>query len=298
MSRNRNYLVTVNYRDDDEQPWETINEARLRLVGGENPDIKYACAQIEAGETGRPHVQAVVCFRQPKSLSAARDSIGIEGIHLEAIGSTQADLRRCIDYCRKAAGRIEGPWEWGEAPAQGRRSDLATVASRIIRGEDERKLAFEYPSTFIQYGRGIRVFQGLIQQPQAQDRKLYWIAGTTGVGKSHLAWNRFPDAYGLFQWKWWEGYGGQSVVIADDLDLTEVQVGEFLRYTDRWPARVPIKGGSVPIRFTTIIFTSNVPWEDFKARLSNDGNQLDAVQRRLTKSIWATQREDLIDFFD
>lgn len=295
--RVRSWLLTVNYKDSDADPLDTLNDAQFEIFGRENPGLAYAIGQFEVGETGRPHLQAFLRWEQPKSLGQCREWGG-EGWHWEPVRGAKSDTRRCIDYCSKTSGRLEGPWQVGEAPDQGVRSDLSAVARAVLDGESDHKLAQLYPATFVQYGRGLRVLRAAVEQPRIQERKLYWIAGASGIGKSHRAWTQYPDAYPLATWKWWDGYSGQSAVIADDVCISDINCEEFLSIVDKWPRRLPVKGGFVGRDWVVIVFTSNVSWDVFKSTISAKPEQWDALDRRLTKAIWAETQEELEGFFD
>jgi hypothetical protein len=74
---------------------------------------KYAVWQVEAGDSGTPHLRAtlvfkkVVYFNQIKRLYPGARKTNIRKV---------TNLANAIEYCRKEKGRLEGPWERGEAP--------------------------------------------------------------------------------------------------------------------------------------------------------------------------------------
>ena len=86
---------------------------------------------------------------------------------------------------------------------------------------------------------------------------LYW--GATGVGKSRRAWEELGlDAYPKDpRTKFWCGYKGQKNVIVDEF-RGGIDVGHVLRWLDRYPVNVEIKGCSMPLSAERFIFTSNL----------------------------------------
>ena len=56
--------------------------------------------------------------------------------------------------------------------------------------------------------------------------------------------------------QWWQGYNGQTDVIIDDFRGDMCRMHTLLRYLDRYPVQVPIKGSSCWLRATRIIITS------------------------------------------
>lgn len=83
--------------------------------------------------------------------------------------------------------------------------------------------------------------------------------GATGTGKSRRAWDEAgPDAYCKDpRSKFWCGYQGQQHVIVDEF-RGGIDISHMLRWLDRYPVRVEIKGSSRPLRATKIWITSNV----------------------------------------
>jgi len=86
---------------------------------------------------------------------------------------------------------------------------------------------------------------------------VYW--GKTGVGKSRRSWDEATlSAYPKDpNTKFWDGYQGQDNVVIDEFRGT-IDIGHVLRWFDRYPVIVEIKGSSVPLKATKIWITSNL----------------------------------------
>jgi len=84
--------------------------------------------------------------------------------------------------------------------------------------------------------------------------------GATGVGKSRLLNDLFPDAYWKPKGKWWNGYSGQATVIFDDF-YGWLEIDCLLRICDRYPILTEVKGGVVQFVAKNIVFTSNTSWQ-------------------------------------
>lgn len=82
--------------------------------------------------------------------------------------------------------------------------------------------------------------------------------------------------------KWFDGYTGQKTVIFDDFRGTPENYSQVLRLTDRYPMRVPIKGGYVAWVPTTVIFTCPGKPEDTWPFQSESLGQL---YRRISKCL-------------
>lgn len=77
------------------------------------------------------------------------------------------------------------------------------------------------------------------------ERKVYVFWGPTGTGKSRRAWDEAgPDAYPKDpRSKFWDGYNGHSNVVLDEF-RGAIDVSHLLRWFDRYPVLVEVKGSS------------------------------------------------------
>lgn len=87
--------------------------------------------------------------------------------------------------------------------------------------------------------------------------KVYW--GATNVGKSRRAWEEATiEAYPKDpRTKFWDGYRGQESVVIDEF-RGGIDIAHTLRWFDRYPVNVEIKGSSVTLKATKIWITSNL----------------------------------------
>ena len=109
--------------------------------------------------------------------------------------------------------------------------------------------------------------------------KVYW--GPTGTGKTHRSWQEAGEQAFIKSSsnKWWDGYQGQENVIIDEFD-GQIGITHLLRWLDKYPCSVEVKGGTIPLRATNFWITSNKPLEQWypDAPLA----QVDALRRRVT----------------
>jgi len=78
--------------------------------------------------------------------------------------------------------------------------------------------------------------------------------------------------------KFWCGYQGQANVVVDEF-RGGIDIGHLLRWLDRYPVNVEIKGASVPLCVKKYAFTSNLHPREWYPEL--DGLTLFALLRRL-----------------
>ena len=92
--------------------------------------------------------------------------------------------------------------------------------------------------------------------------RVFW--GATGTGKSRRAWDEAgEDAYSKCpRTKFWDGYQSQPSVVIDEF-RGGIDVSHLLRWFDRYPVRVEIKGSTRPFNAGEIWITSNLPPSDW-----------------------------------
>lgn len=78
--------------------------------------------------------------------------------------------------------------------------------------------------------------------------------------------------------KFWDGYQSEANVVMDEF-RGGIDISHLLRWLDRYPVRVEIKGSSRPLLATTIWITSNLDPRRWYPEI--DQETLDALLRRL-----------------
>lgn len=186
------------------------------------------------------------------------------------------------EYCSKA-GQV---WSHGEPSTQGTRTDLQKVVSVIEGGErDIKAVALQFPTAYIKYFKGIEQFIRICHGAGERDFKtnVFFFWGPTGTGKSRRARSESEKSVGRTYYKprgeWWDGYNGQENVVIDDF-YGWIKYDEMLKICDRYPYRVPIKGGYENFVTKNIWITSNYPLEQVYRFLNYDCS---ALRRRLNK---------------
>lgn len=138
----------------------TINNPTQLLVMDD--EVQYLLYQKEIGEKGTPHFQCYMFLRRKKGARTVKELLrrmsGGKKPHFEACkGSHQAN----VDYCSKEDTRIEGPWEHGSPPEQGKRTDLLSLKSDLDSGMVISDVAERNFSAFIRYHGGIYKYRQL-----------------------------------------------------------------------------------------------------------------------------------------
>lgn len=118
-------------------------------------------------------------------------------------------------------------------------------------------------------------------QPIGIEREVYCFWGPTGTGKSRRAWDEAGlDAYPKDpNTKFWCGYQAQDHVVIDEFRGL-INISNVLRWFDRYPVVVEVKGSAVVLKATKIWITSNLHPQDWYPEL--DQSTKEALLRRLT----------------
>ncbi len=175
--------------------------------------------------------------------------------------------------------------------SRGFRSDLEDVTDAIRLGVQFRRLIEDNLDTYIKYSSGINRAYGALLLPQPQQRFVHVLHGDTGTGKTRGVYDRHGDE--VFAWgqvkDWFDGYNGEEVILCDDFTYDPVrrtlgphQIGWWLKFLDRYPMRLEIKGGSVRHQAKSIYITTNQdPMRDWW--INDIQKHVDAFWRRVTR---------------
>jgi RNA helicase len=154
--------------------------------------------------------------------------------------------------------------EFGKIPTKGQQNDLDQLCDAIQEGKSMLEVSDIHPASYVQNYRGLANLQALHTKPYTHDScRGIWIWGEPGTGKSTKARSfcSEDDLHIKQQNKWWDGYSGQSYVLLDDLDTPHL--GHLLKvWTDKYACSGEIKGGTVALRHTTFIVTSNFTMQE------------------------------------
>lgn len=244
-----------------EQFWAQL-EMDLMMHGR----VEYFIGQLERGEdTGKVHLQAVLCFSTKQHESAIRKLFGMGYGYSRSV----AKLDEACAYCSKEETRVAGPFIYGVKPAgQGERSDLKpldAMAQALHNGADFVQTVMSNPTAA---SRGLKMLQA-VARPVCRYHvtSLLHLYGETGKGKTqgviallnendwlkeHVYW-KSPYT------KWWDEYNGQAICIIDDMDHLEPpwKYKEMLSLLDSKPFQVEIKGGTRQFTSHLVVFLTS-----------------------------------------
>jgi len=172
-------------------------------------------------------------------------------------------------YCKKAEGRVDGPWEFGTPGGQGVRKDLSYLCQEL-KTKKLSEVFNDHPDAAIKYGRGMKYFRCMVQSDdrghgwRQPNVLVYW--GDSGAGKSRRARLMDPELYNVPVHEggttWFDGYDGQKTILFDDF-CGGMKYTQMLRFLDGYSLQVQTKGGFVTLNHELVIITSNKPPEEW-----------------------------------
>lgn len=220
------------------------------------------------------HFQGYLETQNKTSLSSMKTFL--RRAHWEKAGGSPQEA---ADYCKK-----DGDFQEKGTLSKGRgfRSDLAEVKNMIDQGCSIEQVADQHFGLFVQYRKGFQAYAALKSEPRTWKTIVIVLWGDTGTGKTRFCHSQVGDRtlWTNGDFKWFDGYIGQDIVLLDDY-RGEYPIQMFLKLTDRYPMRVPVKGGFTNWAPKKIYITSNCAPETWYKDIGS--RTRDAFMRRLTK---------------
>lgn len=191
------------------------------------------------GDGGYRHAQFVAYFGRKLTLAQVIKCLGPG--HYESTRSDAAD-----GYVWKDETAIAGSrFEYGTRPhRRNSKTDWDAIWASAVGGD----IGTVPASLRVVHYRTLRAIATDHMVPPALERTCHVFWGTTGSGKSRDAWLAAGmDAYSKDpRSKFWCGYRGQRHVVLDEF-RGGIDVSHLLRWLDRYPVIVEVKGGAQPL---------------------------------------------------
>lgn len=270
--------------------WQVTDFKRSK-AGSEikaDPRVRYVMWGNEiCPETKREHRQAMIGFFKKQSKRVVQTLFG-DKVHCEPAQS-EFGLHK---YNAKG-GNVES---WGEPVKKGARTDIQAAVD-IAKAADGKvsKIIEQAPLEFVKYHAGLtKVAKHYETKPNWREVhvEIHW--GKTGTGKSH-----YPmcvhGAEQVFRWNkasypWIDGYEGQAVLLIDEFAPEWIPFTELLNVLDGHSLQLPIKGGFVQARWTTVYITAQRHPKDWYAKANIPPESWRAFMRRVAKCIQYEER--------
>jgi len=262
----------------------TIPFAAWTLPAALPPDLTYLKGQQETGANGYHHWQ-LICRTSKVSRCTAVKALFCQQAHVELSRSAAAN-----SYVWKDDTRVPGTqFELGILKAPGNQVDWDAVKQAAIAGD----YASVPASILVRHISSIKSIHAQFARPTMRPFAFCRVyTGPTGTGKTHRAWSE-AEEFGPVYWKssttkWWDGYHGQENVVLDEYD-GQIGMVHLLRWLDKFPCLVEIKGGSTPLKAIRFWITSNLPVAQWYVDGKTTDPQRAALARRVTETVIAVR---------
>lgn len=241
------------------------------------PNVDYIKGQLESGgQSGYLHWQVVVYFPKKVTLHYVKRFFGDE-CHAEKSNSAAVE-----EYVWKDDTAVEGTrFEFGKkALNRNSAKDWDLIVNHARSGDFN---AIPGDVLVRSYGN-IKKIRVDSLKPIAIEKEVYVYWGRTGAGKSRLAWEEAGlEAYPKDpNTKFWDGYVGQESVVIDEF-RGSISISHLLRWLDRYPVIVEVKGSSCVFNAKSLWITSNLSPDEWYPDLDQETKS--ALRRRFTKVI-------------
>ncbi|AIF76262.1 Rep [Bat associated circovirus 6] len=241
--------------------------------------VKYLIIGKEVGEKGTPHLQGFVNLTKKVRRSTLKQLLKCTRVHVEPARGTDLENQR---YCQKQKDYLEV----GKPQCQGKSSALQEALRMLQTSNgDLGKVAASFPEVYVRHGRGMRDYvnvSGLVPRREKKTTAIV-LVGPPGVGKTKYVMQQIGEdtSYWKPRGPWWDGYQQQTCVVLDDF-YGWVCFDELLRVLDRYPLKVPIKGGFVEFNSDIVYITSNKEPQEWYNE-ENICGTMEALFRRFNK---------------
>jgi hypothetical protein len=264
QKRFRNWCFTFNNYTPEQ--FESIKgiASKYLIVGKET-----------APETGTPHLQGYICFKNAKTLTAIKALFPDETVHLEP---AKGNSLQNYEYCTKGGDYFEA----GERPATNEEKGSKSKEIWAQHWHEAIEGNFlQLPPAQIKTWEYINAKFG--NKPQDLNvLRNFWVHGPSGCGKSSTIRKVFGNVYYTKNpSKWWDGYQNQEIVLLDDLDPHHFMIGYYLKiWCDHYIFTAEVKGGMLSIRPKILIVTSQYTIDQVFNEPNSDQQTRDALNRR------------------
>jgi len=276
LPKSRRYVFTINnYTKKELKQFHILAESLEKH--------RYISYGLEtAPTTGTKHIQGYIEMNSAVRYSAVQKYVNI--IRKKALLKFHVEIAKgTADECKKYNSKDGEHFEFGEPKKQGARTDLVEVREHLKKNpRDLKRMVLEDIAGYqaMKYAENLQKYI-FTDRDLNNPPKVFWIYGSSGSGKTRLAYDTFEDICSVSDFGWLgTGYTQNECFLLDDFRPGLLNFDYMLRVTDRYPLSLPVKGGQVQLNSPFIIITS--PYSIDRTFL-HSGEDLTQLKRRATE---------------
>ena len=257
----------------------------------------YAYAEETCPNTGKKHYQGFAYSWKKIRFSAWKKMFPTA--HLEQM---RGNFRENTCYCSKEGTLTE----FGEKPNEnGVQGSAIEYKRRLDEGQMTMEIA-EDPDLFGQYLRSYKALEkyenhirGKRVKKDHKQPEIYIRWGESGSGKTRWVYEQYGvDRVVVMLSKtgrWFNGIQYGDVMLFDDVGPDSIpKIEWFLNLTDRYPIPVETKGGETWWKPKVIVFTSNLPWDQWWNSISVQHKV--AIKRRISRVTRVYKDREVVEY--
>lgn len=251
-SKSRRLCYTINNYTEDE-----LKDFIQLAQSLENH--RYICFGLEeAPTTGTKHIQGYIELNDAQRYSFLHKYFNLKRgkklvkFHIDIANGTAEENRK---YCQKDGNF----YEFGEPIKQGARTDLIEIKMLVRDNPKNLNKIIDERANNLQQLKFAQSIQPIYLNHRNPDfpPTVFWIFGSTGVGKTSLVYRSFFDVCSVSSPRWaGTGYNQNECLLFDDIREFDIPFNDLLKITDRYPYTLERKHGQIALNSPYIIFTA------------------------------------------
>ena len=218
----------------------------------------------EVGESGTPHFQGFVHFKNAKTLTACKKWLGTNRVHLEPTQGTdfEAWMYCTPEYEGKDDDTCTILMTLGEVPLEEGDSSAWDVIVRMIQdGQNNLEIVKRYPQQAVRCQSAIDRYRLEWDRANAEwrDLEVTYLHGLTGVGKTRMVMEKYgySNVHRCTDKKHpFETYNGQDVLVFEEF-RSSYKIEDMLNWLDGYPVELPARYANKLAKFTKVYIISN-----------------------------------------
>lgn len=161
-------------------------------------------------------------------------------------------------YCTKEDTRVAGPFSFGSPPVDKKETAWKSARKMLVAGKTPGEVIAEHDFLLGQKTWIDNYYKYCLPAvPDWRNLTITWLWGKTGLYKSRLVWESYPNLYPKDDDWWFDGYTTQDVVLFEEFYGKGIPLSRMLRYLDGYKCMLPVKGAFMAARYTKVFITSN-----------------------------------------